>query len=798
MRLNVGIRRRLAPLMDNSRPRLELMNALLLSLPGTPVLYYGDELGMGDNVYLGDRNGVRTPMQWNADRNGGFSHGDPARLYAPPIMDSVYGYQAVNVEAQERSPHSLLNWMRRLIALRQRYPIFGRGTMELLRPTNRHIFAFLRRLPGADPVLVVANLSRTVQAVSMDLSRVSGLVPIEMTGGVDLPRITDAPYFLTLGPHGFFWLLLQRDAPPPLDGRPPTIVAEPDPERVPLLVGPEWHTLLDGSIRHLLERRYLPSFLRRQPWFARSPRALMRVEIADWGVLAGGDEPALLTLLDAHFDDGGVVRYALPLLATPDERAGDIIRESPDAIVAHLAGAKKGILHDRLDGPAGRALVSAVMHARHMTLRHGTLHASQLPEFPQLGLPGRIEDLASEPFDFERWHSSAAFGERVVLKVLRRVWDGPSPHVQFARALKSPDSAFTRVPAAGGLVEYRRTDGASEPIALVESYIPHQSDGWRQIVGDLSRFLESPAIVEAPPASPPVSTLWMHEEPDIASNPSSSSLQLARAIGQRAAQLHVALARMTPAIAAADVRPIEPLAFAEAISASVLDRWERATQALLPVLGGDSAVAALAQQLLDRDATVRTLVGETAPRIAAAVPAIPIHGRFDLRRVLVFEGDVTIIDAASDPAIPPADRLHPRDAFVDLGRMLWSFAVAARVALDTRRASAPPPHDRLASWARRWMTWTSASFLAGYRAAAGGDTSVLPEDATSIQHAIWLRWLESAFRDVESCAAQSPKWLALSLESVLDALDETTPERRTPPVEGPDLASRSAGPSGPA
>jgi maltose alpha-D-glucosyltransferase/alpha-amylase len=253
------------------------MNALLLSLPGTPVLYYGDELGMGDNVYLGDRNGVRTPMQWNADRNGGFSRADPARLYAPPIMDSVYGYQAVNVEAQERSPHSLLNWMRRLIALRQRYPIFGRGTMELLRPTNRHIFAFLRRLPGADPVLVVANLSRTVQAVSMDLSRVSGLVPIEMTGGVDLPRITDAPYFLTLGPHGFFWLLLQRDAPPPLDGRLPTIVAEPDPERVPLLVGPEWHTLLDGSIRHLLERRYLPGFLRRQPWFARSPRALMRV-----------------------------------------------------------------------------------------------------------------------------------------------------------------------------------------------------------------------------------------------------------------------------------------------------------------------------------------------------------------------------------------------------------------------------------------------------------------------------------------------------------------------------------------
>jgi maltose alpha-D-glucosyltransferase/alpha-amylase len=367
------------------------------------------------------------------------------------------------------------------------------------------------------------------------------------------------------------------------------------------------------------------------------------------------------------------------------------------------------------------------------------------------------------------------------------MWDEPSPQVRFASALRSPDSAFTRVPAAGGLIEYRPHDGASQPIALVESYIPHQSDGWRQIAGDLHRFLESPASVEAPPTSPPVATLWSHDEPDIASNPSSSSLQLARAIGQRAAQLHVALARLATTMGVTD-RHEEDTPFSETLHASVLDRWERATQALLPVIGGDTAAAAMAQQLLDRDAVVRTMIGETARRVTAAMPVLPIHGRFDLRRVLNFEGDVTIIDAASDPAITPADRLRPRDAFVDLGRMLWSFAVAARVALDTRRSSAPPPHDRLAAWTRRWMTWASASFLAGYRAAAGGDTSVLPDDAASAANALWLRWLESAFRDVESCAAQSPKWLALSLESVLDALDETTP----------DPAARSAGPSGPA
>ena len=210
MRINSGIRRRLAPLMENSRPQIELLTGLLLSLPGTPVIYYGDEIGMGDNIYLGDRNAVRTPMQWTADRNAGFSTADPAKLFAPVVMDPVYGYQALNVEADERYPHSPLNWMRRLIALRRKYRTFGRGTMEIIRPENRAIFAFLRRFAGEDPILVVANLSKTVQPVSLDLSALAGWTPTEMSGGVDLPPVTPAPYFLTLGPHAFYWLQLKR------------------------------------------------------------------------------------------------------------------------------------------------------------------------------------------------------------------------------------------------------------------------------------------------------------------------------------------------------------------------------------------------------------------------------------------------------------------------------------------------------------------------------------------------------------------------------------------------------------
>ena len=207
MRINVGIRRRLAPLVDNSRRRIELLNSLLFSLKGTPVVYYGDEIGMGDNVYLGDRNGVRTPMQWTPDRNAGFSKADVHALYAPLVADPVYGYQAVNVESQERVPGSLLNWMKRLIRVRRAHPVFGRGTLEFLNPENRRVLAYLREHEGTT-ILCVANLSRFAQYVELDLSRFNGREPVELIGRVHFPRIGELPYLLTLGPHDFFWFEL--------------------------------------------------------------------------------------------------------------------------------------------------------------------------------------------------------------------------------------------------------------------------------------------------------------------------------------------------------------------------------------------------------------------------------------------------------------------------------------------------------------------------------------------------------------------------------------------------------------
>ena len=265
-RINLGIRRRLAPLLGNDRRRIELMNALLFALPGTPVLYYGDEIGMGDNIYLGDRNGVRTPMQWSPDRNAGFSRANPQKLYLPVIIDPEYHFEAINVEAQQSNPHSLLWWTRRLIGLRKRFRAFGRGSLELLHPENHRILAFVRRHEG-ERILMVANLSRFVQRVELDLGAGSedlrGLEPVELMGGTRFPRLAEAPWELTLGPHGFYWFSLEAPRAIELRGE------QAAPAELAVAGGPE--AAFRGEARERLAT-VLPGFLRHRRWFSGKAR----------------------------------------------------------------------------------------------------------------------------------------------------------------------------------------------------------------------------------------------------------------------------------------------------------------------------------------------------------------------------------------------------------------------------------------------------------------------------------------------------------------------------------------------
>ena len=336
-RINVGIRRRLAPLMDNDRRKIELMNSLLLSFPGTPIIYYGDEIGMGDNIYLGDRNGVRTPMQWTPDRNGGFSRADPARLYAPTIMDPVYGYEAVNVEAQSRSLSSLLSATKRLIAVRKSTLAFGRGTMTFIRPENRSVLCYVRQYQG-EVILCVANLSRSAQATELDLSAFKDRIPLEMLGRTRFPPIGELPYMITLAPYGFYWFELQeRDKSAPVVQR-----AVPEFETLVVPLNATWVSL--ARERGVFERDVLPGHLARSRWYPeRSPKAIRPTLTSAIPFCDIGDNRPWLAFFETT-QRGVTTRYVLPMQI--EWVRFDRERYNPHALAAVRQGAREGTLLD--------------------------------------------------------------------------------------------------------------------------------------------------------------------------------------------------------------------------------------------------------------------------------------------------------------------------------------------------------------------------------------------------------------------------------------------------------------------
>src|SRR5262245_19105784 len=462
-RINLGIRRRLAPLLGNHRRRIELMNALLLALPGTPVLYYGDEIGMGDNPYLGDRNGVRTPMQWSPDRNAGFSDANPQRLYFPLITDPEYHYQTINVEAQRQNPTSLYWWMKRLIALRRRHPAFGRGSIEFLHPDNRKVLAFVRRHEG-QAILVVANLSRFVQYVELDLSALRGVVPVEMFGQAPFPPIGDLPYLLTLGPHSFYWFVLEGQ---PVAGR-----HEPADDaalRLPTLSVPvHWETLVTQAGRSSLTE-VLPQFLKQRRWFGGKARTIRSCEIVEAIPMRTANGSAYLTLARVHYSEGPDETYMLPIACADGERAEQLVREHPGSVIARLRhrDGRGGILYDATsDPPFASALLEAIAGRRHLRGQAGELIASTMPALRQMR---RASDFALEPrvVGAEQSNSSILYGDRFILKLFRQLHPGVNPDLELGRRLA--EIGFRHTAPAAGAVEYQPFRGQAMSLGFLQS-----------------------------------------------------------------------------------------------------------------------------------------------------------------------------------------------------------------------------------------------------------------------------------------------------------------------------------------
>ena len=481
-RINVGIRRRLAPLMDNDRRKIELMNSLLLSFPGTPIIYYGDEIGMGDNIYLGDRNGVRTPMQWTPDRNGGFSRADPARLYAPTIMDPVYGYEAVNVEAQSRSLSSLLSATKRLIAVRKSTLAFGRGTMTFIRPINRSVLAYVRQYQD-EVILCVANLSRSAQATELDLSAWKDRIPLEMLGRTHFPAIGELPYMITLAPYGFYWFQLrERDKSEHVA---PSVVPEFETLVVPL--GATWVSL--ARTRSVFERDVLPGFLARTRWYPeRSPKAIHPVLTSAIPFCDIGDNRPWLAFFEAT-QRGVTQRYVLPMQI--EWVRFDRERYNPRAFAAVRQGAREGTL---LDVATDQIFIALLLRnlRENLTVEESGLRLEFRPtsRFPTSRSSRPSMSAPSKPSNPTR---TALVDNQFVVKVYRKLEPGINPEIEIGRFLTEV-AGFANTPALLGSVELVEGNQKSA-IAIVHAFVENQGDGWTVTSAYLDRFVDEQRLL---------------------------------------------------------------------------------------------------------------------------------------------------------------------------------------------------------------------------------------------------------------------------------------------------------------
>jgi maltose alpha-D-glucosyltransferase/alpha-amylase len=762
MRLNLGIRRRLASLMENSRRRIELMNTLLFSMPGTPIIYYGDEIGMGDNIYLGDRNGVRTPMQWSPDRNAGFSRADPARLYAPPIQDPVYGYQAINVEAQERYPFSPLNWMKRLIATRKQHRVFGRGSIEFVSCANRKVLAYLRR-DDRETILVVVNLSRTVQPAELDLRAFRGLIPIEMGGLTEFPRIGDQPYFLSLNGYASLWFTLQQEA---LQTSPrATPQADPNAsilEALPrLLMGIDWQNVLDSGTRTVLEREAIVPFMQRQRWFASKAREIRQARFSDWVPIRRGSNPAFLTIVSLTYADGWSDSYFVPLALVSDPAAERVL-QSASAVLARVTGARKGVIVDGLydDDLCDRLLTMTARGEEAATTKGSTRgFAIKSPDAP--GIPPAVS--ASQAAG--RWtrgsgdqSNSVVFAsDGFVLKLFRRIEPAPNPELEIGRVLT--EQRFARTPPLLGALEYLRPGLEPGTLAVVQSAVKHQGSGWDFTIDELRRYYErvSARVKQAD---------WQEgqegrngqEPPPFFAALEHWYLSSATTLGRRTAELHLTLAHSTG-------EAFAPEPFDRAALGALADDMRSHAAASLTMLEErlqtlNEASRPHAEAVVrSRDALLQRF--DEVRRLDSGGWRIRVHGDYHLGQVLRTEEDFVILDFEGEPARSIVERRAKQSPLKDIAGMMRSYSYAAYAALFAFTVHAPDAYASLERWADTWRYWSAAAFLQGYRSTIG-DAPIAPPDEA---FAVLLRafTIDKALYELSYELNNRPDWVRIPL-----------------------------------
>lgn len=763
-RINLGIRRRLAPLLDNDRKKINLLNAILFAMPGSVVLYYGDELGMGDNYYLGDRDGVRTPMQWSADRNAGFSRANPQKLYLPVIIDPEYHYEAVNMETQSQNQASLLWWNKRFIAMYKRFKALGRGDIEFMRPDNPKVLAFLRR-HEQEHLLIVANLSRHCQAVELDLNAYAGWEPEEVFSRNRFQPVQQSPYVLTLGSYGYYIFQL---IPAQRSDEPAQV------KELPLLtIRSAEQDIWNGEVGQRLENQILPKFLPTRRWFRGKARPIQQTSIIDVLEFNHSDQVSLILMVDVEYVEGAAETYVLPLTMAWGEDAKVVLEQESTHILSRIAkpasqGGAQGVLFEAVYATDfGKRLLKFLAKRQHLKGRRGELRA-----WPGRSLRQRdILRLEPKLMRIEQSNSSLNYGSELILKIYRRLDHGPQPELELCRFL-TERTTFRNLPLYLGSLTYHQHGAEESVLGVLQHFVPSLGDAWQYSQDALERFVE--AVLSLGPEIPAPQCHCGYWEAargstsDAVTDLVGPYLEMIALLGKRTAELHIALASKN------DDPAFAPEPFSYLYQRSVFQSQQSQLKGVFGLLRknmkrlGDEQ-ASLAQDVLHMEKNIlrrfRTIYSH---KIAAA--KIRIHGDYHLAQALYTGRDFVIIDFEGEPARPLSERRLKRSALRDVAGMLRSFDYLAQMVLRDQLQIRKTDAVLLVPWINAWSLTVSGMFLRAYLEQARGHI-FLPDKDEEIRNLLDIFVLDKAVYELGYELNNRLDWVALPLKGLKNLME---------------------------
>jgi len=775
-RINLGIRRRLAPLLENNRQKIELMMVMLFSLPGTPVLYYGDEIGMGDNYYLGDRNGVRTPMQWTSDRNAGFSEANPQRLYLPLVIDPLYHYEVTNVENHERNPSSLLWWIRRMLAVRNSHKAFGLGSLEFIGSENPKVLAFTRKYED-EVILVVANLSRFAQAVELDLSEYAGYKPQELFHHNSFPNIKDSLYSITLGPHGYFLLSLQPSRK--------LVEQTREKEVVTINVDNRWDQVFKGKAKLKLERLALSKYLHNARWFERKTCMIQNIKISKQLHI---DKSMILLVEVSYMEIEDVETYLIPISFATDQEASQLIENAPSAIICNLSiGNREGILYDSVQNAHfHKSLLHHIAQAKSVKT-----DSANLVGHPRKGLKKELsnlsdDELLSKVFKAEQSNSSIIFGKKYVLKLYRRIEEGVNPDVEMQQFL-TESAHFPGIARYAGDLKSMHHQSQPITLGLLQDYVANEGTGWDFVCDSLSHYYEQVlALKDKEEKLQTIASNLAKSKTTLEELIGARCLEAAHLVGKKTAEMHIALSTnpQDPSF--------KPECFGWLYQRSLYQEMRSSARITMRLVKNKfrtipEELQPLVAQILSLETDILNSFAKLIEKPSSAM-RIRIHGDYHLGQLLHTGKDFVIIDFEGEPLHPLTVRRNKRSNLQDVAGMLRSFHYAAHSALISNSATTGTEQAvKLDPWANLWYEEISRIFLQSYfETLKAASIHLCPREAPECADLLQAYILDKAMYELSYELNLRPKWAPIACKGLLYALKNQIDVEKKPATNGED------------